>query len=128
LPPPNEISTDLADADSFVAQQGNHSITEVLFSSAILAFGLVVMGIFAFLAHTRALDGDQVFKLMGLTIVIVLLVYLIPAGYGQAQITPVIGLLGTMAGYFFGRPSRSASERSSRKDVSTKARSSENEN
>ena len=43
------------------------------------------------------------FKYLSVTLIIVGSLFLVTAGYGNTQIAPIIGLLGTVAGYLLGR-------------------------
>lgn len=45
-------------------------------------------------------------RVMGLVLVISGSLFLVAAGYSDRQITPVVGLLGTVAGYVLGRSSQ----------------------
>lgn len=73
-------------------------------SSAVLVFGLVVIA-FATRALSRGLKTDQVLRLFGMLTIIIMAVFLIVAGYGNEQIAPALGLLGTVAGYLLARSS-----------------------
>ena len=75
-------------------------------SSAVLVFGLVVIA-FATRALSRGIKIDQVLRLFGMLTIIIMAVFLIVAGYGNEQIAPALGLLGTVAGYLLGRSSAS---------------------
>ena len=74
-------------------------------SSIILIFGIIVM----FLATSLIRSGkssDSVLSIFGTILIIVASVFLVVAGYSDQQIAPVIGLLGTIAGYLLGKNSR----------------------
>ncbi len=47
--------------------------------------------------------GSSSIQMVGLTLVITAGLFLVVTGYSQAQIAPMIGLLGTIAGYLLGR-------------------------
>ena len=48
-------------------------------------------------------------QIVGLTLVITAGLFLITSGYSQQQIAPMIGLLGTIAGYLLGRATEKTS-------------------
>ena len=60
----------------------------------------------------------MILRTYGTVLVLILAVILIVAGYSNDQITPVIGLLGTIVGYLLGK--ESASERASKEPPSGK--------
>ena len=64
---------------------------------AILSFALV-----AFLIWQKK-NAEQILRTFGILVIIFAAVFLVVAGYSDTQITPVIGLLGTIAGYLLGR-------------------------
>jgi len=79
---------------------------ENLLSIGVLAFGLLFSGILTIVAikcKSEKLFGASYLKLVGLTLVITAGLFLICAGYSQNQIAPMIGLLGTIAGYLLGK-------------------------
>lgn len=67
-------------------------------SFAILSFIFVT-----FLIWKRRATPEQILRTFGILIIVFCAVFLVIAGYSQTQITPVIGLLGTIAGYLLGR-------------------------
>ena len=79
---------------------------EFTLSIIILGFGLMVIMI-VFFVGTRQPNPDGVFKLTTVTLVITSSLFLVIAGYSSEQIAPVIGLLGTIAGYLLGKASDS---------------------
>jgi drug/metabolite transporter (DMT)-like permease len=48
-------------------------------------------------------DPEQILRTFGILVIIFAAIFLVIAGYSDTQITPVIGLLGTIAGYLLGR-------------------------
>lgn len=86
----------------------------ITLSLSLLGFGLIICGLMAWLIFKdkRAVDLLRVFSL---PLIIVSAVLLVVAGYTDRQITSVIGLLGTIAGYLLGsqQSSREKGERSS---------------
>ena len=82
------------------------SAQENLLSIGVLAFGLLFTGILTIVTikcRAEKLFGMSYMKLVGLTLVITAGLFLICAGYSQDQIAPMIGLLGTIAGYLLGK-------------------------
>lgn len=69
-----------------------------------LAFALIVLCLMTWLMrHVRS--HVAVLRSFGLLLIITAAVFLIVVGYGERQISPVLGLLGTIAGYLLGRTS-----------------------
>ena len=88
-----------AGSDSSLWWSTNNAMT---MSVAVLVFGLTVCALGAWLIHTGK-AADDVLKALGTILIIVAAVFLIVAGYDDKQIAPVIGLLGTIAGYMLGK-------------------------
>ncbi len=100
----------LAAATSASAQQAPEHASrawtnvEVYLSIAILAFGLAVLLLQTVLI-TRAQPTwhpKSILRMMGLTLIIAAGLFLITAGYSADQVSPMMGLLGTIAGYLLG--------------------------
>ena len=68
---------------------------------SVLIFGIAVIITMAFLVLKKSQTGE-VLRLFTVPMVIVAAVFLVVTGFSNAQITPVIGLLGTLAGYILG--------------------------
>ena len=64
---------------------------------AILLFVLITILLW------RRRNAEQVLRTFGILVIIFAAIFLVIAGYSDSQITPVIGLLGTIAGYLLGR-------------------------
>ena len=75
---------------------------EFYLSLAILLFGLLTVALET-VVITRSNWNLDPLKIIGLTLVLTGCIFLISAGYNDRQIAPVIGLLGTIAGYILGR-------------------------
>lgn len=56
-----------------------------------------------FRRHEEPAPPEQILRTFGILVIIFASVFLVIAGYSDTQITPVIGLLGTIAGYLLGR-------------------------
>jgi glucan phosphoethanolaminetransferase (alkaline phosphatase superfamily) len=81
--------------------------TELYLSLGILLFGIILMA-FEVMVILKKQEGwnTNAIKVVGLTLVIVAGLFLITAGYSESQIAPMVGLLGTIAGYLLGKSSR----------------------
>jgi len=73
-------------------------------SASVLVFGLIVCFLAAALLR-QGKSADNVLKTLGTILIIVAALFLVVAGYSDKQISPVIGLLGTIAGYLLGKNS-----------------------
>ena len=72
-----------------------------------LAFGVIVCSITALLLRKEQnLDSEKVLRLIGVPVIVICAVYILILGYNKEQITPVIGLFGTLAGYLLGRSAK----------------------
>jgi hypothetical protein len=68
---------------------------------SILAFGAAVLAMMSYLVmHDR--NAGVVLRLFTVPLVIVSAVFLVVTGFSNEQITPVVGLLGTIVGYILG--------------------------
>ena len=82
----------------------NMTETELYLSLAVLAFGLIILGLqMGVMFKVGKGWGVNSIRISGLTLVIISGVFLITAGYSQDQIAPMIGLLGTITGYRLGK-------------------------
>ena len=77
-------------------------------SASVLMFGVLVMVLMTVALRRTDLQPDAVLRLFGTTIIIVGALFLIVAGYTETQMGPVMGLLGTIAGYLLGKNSASS--------------------
>lgn len=74
-----------------------------------LTISVLIFGCFVLAAEFMLLKGvvkeriDDVAKIMIVTLIIISTLVLITAGFGNDQIAPALGLLGTIAGYLLGR-------------------------
>ena len=91
-----------------VATAQNHEPTwwsttnAMTMSSVILAFGVVVL-ILSTVLIRGGKSAESVLAVFGTILIIVVAVFLVVAGYSDKQIAPVMGLLGTIAGYLLGK-------------------------
>jgi ABC-type xylose transport system permease subunit len=74
-------------------------------SATVLVFGLLVLVMMTFTLRKGGIHPDAVLKLFGTIIVVIGALFLIVAGYTDTQMGPVMGLLGTIAGYLLGKNS-----------------------
>lgn len=74
-------------------------------SAAVLVFGLVVIVLATYLIRLGK-SSEAVLRIFGTILIIVIAVFLVVAGYSDTQIAPVMGLLGTIAGYLLGKESK----------------------
>lgn len=78
--------------------------TELYLSLGILLFTLVLVGVVAAVTFKKDQGwGATTTKLFIIVVVIGASLFLLTAGYSQAQMTPIIGLLGTIVGYVLGK-------------------------
>lgn len=92
-------------AQQFPEHSGRTS-TEVYLSVGVLVFGILLIGlqVLVMLKMAKGWETHST-RMVGLTLVIVAGLFLITAGYSQDQIAPMVGLLGTIAGYLLGKTS-----------------------
>jgi len=93
------------------AESGWWSVADAMtISSCVLIFGLVVMVLATALLY-KGKKADDILKLFGTIIIVISAIFLVVAGYTDTQIAPVIGLLGTIAGYLLGRSENEKNDR-----------------
>jgi hypothetical protein len=81
-----------------------HTTIEVALSSGVLVFGAVLVALeLLYLKSRSEWDATWTMKIVGLTLVLTTGMFLITAGFSQNQTAPMMGLLGTVAGYLLGR-------------------------
>lgn len=89
--------------DTLSDRKNDADIQSDRLSYGILLFGLLlIISILAFQLFRRERSLFYTFKLIGIMFIGTISVFLIPAGFDNDQITPVVGLLGTLAGYLVG--------------------------
>ncbi len=72
-------------------------------SAVVLIYGIVVMILATIVLRRTNIHPDSVLRLFGTIIIVVGALFLIVAGYSDTQMGPVMGLLGTIAGYLLGK-------------------------
>jgi len=91
-----------------IAKRGSASLVHI---STTLSIGLLIFGgvvlILEFLIVYRGGDewNEQNFKVIVTSLVVIMGVFLVVAGFSHEQITPIVGLLGAIVGYVLGRDS-----------------------
>jgi hypothetical protein len=111
----NQIDKDLAEARTGVvaAQQRTKSIgttqaatwdraTVLTLSTSLLIFAIIVLGLMTFLIM-RTRRVEPILRAFGVPLIITAAVFLVVTGFSNQQISPVVGLLGTLAGYLLGK-------------------------
>jgi C4-dicarboxylate transporter len=73
-------------------------------SASVLLFGVAVIFTIAYLIQ-KGCKVDLLLKVFGTLLIIIMSIFLVVAGYSDQQIAPVMGLLGTIAGYLLGKES-----------------------
>jgi hypothetical protein len=71
-------------------------------SAATLVFGLVAFLVGAYVMR-REQSSDALLRVLGTILIVFSTLFLLVAGYTDAQVAPAFGLLGTIAGYIFGK-------------------------
>ena len=71
-------------------------------SASVLLFGTLICVISA-IQLRKGQNSDAVLRTFGTILIIVSALFLVVAGYSDRQIAPVMGLLGTIAGYLLGK-------------------------
>lgn len=79
-------------------------------SVIVLLFGLVVLGLAAWLIR-QGHSATSVLRIFGTVLVIVMVTFLVVAGYDDKQIAAPLGLLGTIVGYLLGRETSAGTDK-----------------
>ncbi|MEL6668388.1 MAG: hypothetical protein AAFY36_01215 [Bacteroidota bacterium] len=84
------------------------SQTEYITSIAVLVFGLgiIIALLWVIVRRIEIKQTNDLVDALKLPVVVVIVisgVFLVTAGYGNDQIAPIVGLMGTIAGYLMGR-------------------------
>ena len=79
------------------------SVTDAMtISSVVLFFGLFVLLMVTMLIRNGN-DTEAILRTFGTILIIIGAIFLVVAGYSTTQVAPVMGLLGTIAGYLLGK-------------------------
>lgn len=78
---------------------------EIWLSIGVLFFGAVTLGIECYLIRRdpKSWDGPATLRMIIITLIIISGSFLITSGYSNDQIVPIVGLLGSIAGYLLGK-------------------------
>ncbi|MCC6695693.1 MAG: hypothetical protein IT365_08695 [Candidatus Hydrogenedentes bacterium] len=78
---------------------------EILLSIGLLVFGAATLGIECFLIRRdpKSWSGPAILRMIIITLIIISGSFLITSGYSNDQIVPIVGLLGSIAGYLLGK-------------------------
>lgn len=74
-------------------------------STVVLVFGIVVLVLCAGLMRNSRPSPEAILRVFGTVLIITGALFLVVAGYTDQQLAPVMGLLGTLAGYLLGKGS-----------------------
>lgn len=99
IPPIAEVQQSKEDASWWTA---NSAMT---ISSAVLIFGAMILGLATYLIK-EGKSSESILRIFGTILIIIAGVFLVVAGYSDRQIAPVMGLLGTIAGYLLGKETK----------------------
>jgi len=73
---------------------------------AVIAFGVFIIVVqYLLLSRKANLTAEEVLRLFTVTLVIIGTLALITLGYSGSQISPALGLFGSILGYLLGRAS-----------------------
>ena len=75
---------------------------ELLLFLAVLVFGLIVVTLEYLLLSRAQSNADESLRTLTVTLIVVVSLALVASGWGKDQITPVLGLFGTIVGYLLG--------------------------
>lgn len=76
-------------------------------SVVVLVFGIITLALATYLINSGK-SSEAILRTYGTILIIVTSVFLVVAGYSSNQIAPVMGLMGTVAGYLLGKGEASA--------------------
>lgn len=74
-------------------------------SATVLIFGAFTILVAAFLVKSGK-TAESILRMFGTILIVIAALFLVVAGYSDQQIAPVMGLLGTIAGYLLGKDTR----------------------
>ena len=108
--PPDMMISGEAPAGSRGEHAGDRSWTaiEVMLCGAVLVFAVFVLILetIIIVKSRTAWSPNSIIRMLGLTLILLMSVLLIAAGYSKDQTSPVMGLLGVIAGYLLGNNER----------------------
>ncbi|MEO8391015.1 MAG: hypothetical protein ABI893_11620 [Polaromonas sp.] len=74
-------------------------------TSSLLGFLSVVVLASTFLMWRQRSSADHMLRIFGIILIAGLSTFLLICGYSSAQLTPIVGLFGAIAGYLLGKDS-----------------------
>jgi len=77
-------------------------------SVGVLTFGFFILIMEVYLVKLSEISSSNIIKFVIVTLIIIGTLFLITAGYSSNEISPALGLLGTIAGYLLGRADNSS--------------------
>ena len=95
-PPPINQNTDHFLPVSLISDR------EFVLSMAVLGFGLCALLMELILLCRIHVTADEIMRTLTVTLIVVVSLTLVSSGFGEKQITPVLGLFGTIFGYLLG--------------------------
>ncbi|MBD3807119.1 MAG: hypothetical protein IE880_00220 [Epsilonproteobacteria bacterium] len=112
------FTTQLPSLDQLDAfdQQPITYMSSPMFVASVFTFIIFVLALI--LMNNRIKDGkepSEILKTFGIPLIVVSSVFIVITGLEMTKLTPVIGLLGTIAGYLLGRQESSKKELEDRK-------------
>jgi len=99
LHPTNAVS-------NYVSQATDSDVSspEIRLSWGVLLFGaFIILLEFSVMLRLKKGWGTNSIRITGISLVVIAGLFLIVAGYSQNQIAPMMGLLGTIAGFLMGK-------------------------
>lgn len=99
-----EKGTALKESPTFDAHLQRAYDESFALSGMLLGFGFLMVLVMAYLIRLGK-EPESLIRTFGTFLIVIAAVFLIVAGYSEKQIAPVIGLLGTIAGYLLGKSS-----------------------
>src|SRR5215831_502794 len=75
---------------------------ELILSMVVILFGVYAATLQYKLLLSAKSNADEALRTLTVTLIVVISLALVSSGYGKEQITPVLGLFGTIIGYLLG--------------------------
>ena len=99
-----QLTSDLGNADNNISDIWWSTANAMTISSVTLLFGFVILLLMSYLLN-KGKNAEELLRLFGTITIIISAVFLVVAGYSDKQIAPVMGLMGTIAGYLLSKHS-----------------------
>ena len=101
----NSLSVDTTSKSNATGVSWWSATNAMTMSSIVLLFGLLVILLATYLIRSGK-NTEAVLRIFGTILIVVMAVFFVVAGYTDTQIAPVMGLLGTIAGYLLGKETK----------------------